>query len=320
MDRRTLLFSALAIAAPRGARAQVPLPAAKPVPRFQAIPLPRDEAAFLRDGVELTRTHADPTLRRPFLWPINGPSGRSLTRMGHPRDPVGHSHHNSVWVSHHDVDGESFWGDRAGRIVSRGVVRFEDGDSSASLVALNDWLGKGDRPILRERRGIAVRGLEGGDWLLVLDIQLDAAKVPVTLGPTPFGPIGVRMAKTIGVDDGGGLIRNSEGNVNESGPNGVFRKRARWVDYSGPITPTTSEGITLLDHPANPGHPAPFHVRNDGWMGACLTLDAPIVIEPGRTLRLRYGLFVHGGVPLPATIEARWREFAGMPVVDLPAK
>ena len=65
-----------------------------------------------------------------------GPSGRSLTRMGHPHDPVTHSHHNSVWVSHHDVNGESFWDDRGpGRIVHRRVIRYDDGDDAASLVA-----------------------------------------------------------------------------------------------------------------------------------------------------------------------------------------
>ena len=42
----------------------------------------------------------------------------------------------------------------------------------------------------------------------------------------------VRMAKTIGVIDGGGRILNSEGQLNEKE---VFRKPARWVDYSGAV-------------------------------------------------------------------------------------
>ena len=56
-----------------------------------------------------------------------------------------------------------------------------------------------------------------------------------TFGKTPFGLVGVRMAKPIGIHDGGGTIRNSEGNVDEQGDNGCFWKRARWCDYSGPI-------------------------------------------------------------------------------------
>jgi hypothetical protein len=62
----------------------------------------------------------------------------------------------------------------------------------------------------------------------------------VTLGQTPFGLLGVRMAKSIGVADGGGRILNSEGGVNEVG---CFRKAARWVDYSGPVTADVDEGI-----------------------------------------------------------------------------
>ena len=314
--------SAVAAVPPGASRpGQAPLPEARPVPRMQVIPLPEHQAAILRDGRELTRYHFGPALRRPFLYPVVGPSGRSLTRMGHPRDPEGHSHHNSVWVAHNDVGGESFWDDRGpGRIVHRRILRYADGDDEAAIVAENDWVGRGERVLLRERRGIAFRPRPEGQWLLILDLHLEAAQGPVTLGATPFGPLGVRMAKTIGVADGGGRIRNSEGNRNETGPDGAFRKRARWVDYSGPITPDAAEGISLLDHPSNPNHPAPFHVRADGWMGASPTLTGPITIAPGRPLRLRYGLFVHAGVPTPEAIDGLWAEFAGTKLEDLPAK
>ena len=83
----------------------------KRVPRLQVIPMPYYQASFQRDGVELTRYHFGPGLHRPFLFPVIGPSGRSLTRMGHPHDPESHSHHNSVWISHNNVDGISFWSD-----------------------------------------------------------------------------------------------------------------------------------------------------------------------------------------------------------------
>ena len=316
-----LLASLILTVVGRPAAAQVALPDAKPVPRMQVLPLPDDQASIRQDGVERTRYYFGPTLHRPFLYPIVGPSGRSLTRMGHPHDPVTHSHHNSVWIAHHDVNGDSFWDDRgAGRIVHRRILRYDDTDEAASIVALNAWVGKGGKIQMMERRGILVQPLPRDEWLLILDLQFEAQGGPVTLGKTPFGPIGVRMAKTIGVNDGGGLIRNSEGNVGEKGTNGVFWKRARWVDYSGPITPKAAEGISLLDHPSNPGHPTPFHVRNDGWMGASLTLDRPITIEPNSPLRLRYGLWVHGGVPGVEAINERWSHFARTTVQDLPSR
>lgn len=288
----------------------------KPVPRLQAIPLPHQEISFKRDGVEIARYCFATNQNRPFVYPIVGPSGRALTRMGHPRDPESHSHHNSVWLSHHDVNGSDFWGDNGkSRILHQRIEQIEDGETRAFVRTSSVWLGTNQTVLLRERRQSSVQLLPRDEWILVIDVQLEATSAAVTLGKTPFGLIGVRMAKTIGVNDGGGTIRNSAGGVNEQE---VFWKPARWVDYSGPITPNAVEGLTLFDHPANPNHPAVFHVRNDGWMGAALTFAEPRVLAPGKPLALRYGLFVHSGTPAVKEIDARWKEFADEPLADFP--
>lgn len=113
----TYFFLALLIGTNIWAQEVPPTP--KRVPRMQVIPMPYHQASFQRDGVEITRYHFGPGLHRPFLFPIIGQSGISLTRMGHPHDPESHSHHNSVWISHNDVDGISFWSDGGG-----GLQRF----------------------------------------------------------------------------------------------------------------------------------------------------------------------------------------------------
>ncbi len=294
------------------------LPTAKPVPAVQVIPLPYDQASFQHAGRELTRYHYGPALQRPFCYPMAGPEGRSLTRMGHPRDPFGHSHHNSVWISHADVGGVNFWADRGkdvGRIVHQHVEQFEDGQHSAWMLAVNHWQDAAGKIVLLERRRIEIQPLAAGQWLMYLDMEFQPpADAPVTIGATAFGMIAVRMAKTIGVADGGGRVLTSEGLRNEEQ---AFRKPARWMDYSGPVTDRATGGITLMDHPANPNHPAPFHLRNDGWMGACLTLDKPLVVEPGKPLRLRYGLWMHQGVPQAAHIQQRWQDFVEQPLPPL---
>lgn len=290
----------------------------KPVPAVQAIPLPDHQISFQRQGQEIARYDFDPALRRPFVFPVIGPSGRSLTRMGHPRDPESHSHHNSVWISHNDVNGVNFWSDRErGRIVHQRIERLEDSDAGAEVLTVNHWVEDDGKTLLEERRLTRVQPLAAKEWWLIIDLQLAATTAPVTLGKTPFGLIGVRMAKTIGVNDGGGLIRNSAEGVNEAG---VFWKPARWVDYSGPIASRVSEGVTLMDHPANPNHPSVFHVRNDGWMGASLTFYGPRIVSPGQPLRLRYALYVHTGMPKTRLIERRWEEFSRMPLPDLAPK
>lgn len=294
------------------------LPDAKPVPDVQVIPLPHHQASFQHLGRELTRYHFGPavqqpfgpSLKRPFLYPVIGPAGRSLTRMGHPHAPVSHSHHNSVWISHSDVGGVDFWSDRGEAVIfCDQVLQYEDGPNEAWMLSVNTWRERmWGPPLMKERRRICVEPIEGDDWLMMIDLQLEPdGNQPVTLGQTPFGIIGVRMAKTIGVDDGGGRILNSEGRINEEQ---VFHKRARWVDYSGPVTNEATGGITLMDHPSNPDHPTPFHVRGDGWMGACLTLNRPLAIQPGEPLRLRYGLWMHAGVPGAEQADVRWQDFA----------
>ena len=93
----------------------------KAAPRLQAVPQPYEQVSFQRDGIEIARFHFGPALKRPFVFPLVGPSGRALMRMGHPHDPITHSHHNSVWISHNDVAGVSFWADtgkKTGHIVA----------------------------------------------------------------------------------------------------------------------------------------------------------------------------------------------------------
>jgi hypothetical protein len=287
---------------------------------MQAVPQPYQQVAFERDGRELARYHFGPDLRRPFVFPLIGPAGRSLTRMGHPHDPESHSHHNSVWVAHNDVNGVSFWDDRQpGRIVHRRVINFTDTDDAAAVLTASDWVDeKANKVLLRELRRTTLVPLEKGESLLLIDLKLmPAGDAPVTLGKTPFGLVGVRMNKTIGGHDGGGTIRNSGGAAGEPA---VLWKRAKWVDYSGPITRDATEGVTLMDHPSNPNHPTFFHVRADGWMGASLTYDAAREIPPAAPLRLRYAVWAHAGRPTPEQVDARWKAFAETPLPELAEK
>ncbi len=269
--------------------------------------MPYHQASFQRDGVELTRYHFGPGLHRPFLFPVIGPSGVSLTRMGHPHDPESHSHHNSIWTSHNSINDTDFWSDRGkGTIRHKRIVEFADSDESAHLVAENEWVTSEGKVLMIETRRVTVLPLPGSEWLLVIDMEFKAKDQAVTLGKTPFGMIGVRMAKTIGVNDGGGTIRNSEGGINEKE---VLWKQARWVDYCGAVTDDKVGGITLFDHPGNPNHPSYFHVRNDGWMGASLTFDAPREIRPDKPLRLRYGLYIHRDMKSSDAIQTKWKQF-----------
>lgn len=305
--KKAFAYLILAILIAANTSPQTASSASKPVPLMQVIPQPYHQASFQHDGVEISRYHFGPSLHRPFIFPVIGPSGRSLTRMGHPHDPESHSHHNSVWISHNDVGGVSFWSDGGkGKIRHKRIIKYEDGDQACSMTTENQWILNKDKVLLHETRRVTALPLDGSEWLMIIDMEFKTSDKPVTIGKTPFGMIGIRMAKTIGVNDGDGTIRNSEGAVNE---NEVFWKRARWVDYSGPIASGKQEGITLFDHPNNPNFPTYFHVRNDGWMGASLTFDGPRTIKPDKPLRLRYGLYIHSDMKQNEEIQAIWKRF-----------
>ena len=295
------------------------LPDTKPVPAMQVLPLPYGQASFTWLGREITRYHFGPSLQRPFWYPMRLPGGRSLTRIGHPHDVHGHRHHDSVWITHMKIDGTSFWeNDNGQRIICDKVHEYGDSDAAAWMVSENRWMA-GDQLVLRELRRCEVRPTGDDHWLMIVDIEFKTpGDKPVTLDQSFFGLIGVRMAKTIGVRDGGGRILNAEGLINEKA---VFRQPTRWVDYSGPIAPgeqgDIAAGITLMDHPSNPNFPAKFHVRNDGWMGVCTTGKEAIAVEPGKPRHFRYGLWVHPGAPDGEAINAMWKQFTEQPAALL---
>lgn len=279
-----------------------------PFPRVQVIPLPDDRASFQVDGVEKLCYHYPNRYIRPYWFPLIGPFGRPVTRISHPRDPNSHSHHKSVWVSHNSVNGLDFWSDTAKtRIVHDQIIFYGDGPDSATMSVRNYWLDGDGKRIVKEIRTTRLLPLADGEINLDIELEFTPVAGTVTFGKTPFGFLGVRVAKTMGVNDGGGVIRNSEGAVGEKD---VFWQRARWVDYSGPITADADNGITLMDHPSNPRHPTFFHVRSDGWMGAAFCCAEEYVLPEKQTLRLKYRLYVHKDRLPPATLDAAWKRFA----------
>ncbi len=290
--------------------ASMPAPAAdKPFARVRAVPLPHlHQVAFEHDGRERVRYHYAPTQERPFWFPLIGPSGRRVTRMAHPHDPEGHRHHTSVWVSHQKVSGVNFWEDPGpAKIVHQRIERFDDGPLQAALQTRNAWLGPDGKAILNERRRMTVRPLDKGEWMLIVELHLTPAVSDVTFGKTSFGLFAARVAKTMSVADGGGTITNSEGGVNEKA---VFWKPARWMDYSGRVTPDRIHGVTVMDHPSNANHPTLWHVRNDGWMGASFSLKGPVTLAKDKALRLLYAVLVHDGACEPPALERHYASFA----------
>lgn len=262
-------------------------------PRCQIVPLPGYQVSFEINGQERLRWHFGPSYPRPFFYPVVGPSGGSLTRMGHP-GAANHDHHRSVWFAHHDVQGSDFWSDRTeARIRQKQWLCYRDGDDEAIMGTLLGWHGAEDGGELMEQELIAaVRPGDDGETLVELQATFRPKAEMLELGKTNFGFLAVRVAKHISAHFGGGELTNSEG---VRGEPQIFGQPARWMDYSGPSPAGGIEGITYFDHPANLGFPSHWHVREDGWMGASLCMHGPRATTREQPLVLRYLLHAHGG-------------------------
>jgi Family of unknown function (DUF6807) len=289
------------------------------IPRCQVMPQAGHHVVFQVDGREVLRWHAGTAYPRPYFFPVVGPSGASITRMGHPGAPS-HDHHQSLWFAHHKVLGMDFWGNASGtRIRQSQWFAYEDRDDECRMAVELIWLdGHDPAPLLKQELICCVRPQMARNEFT---IELHSRFVPVSQSlefqQTNFGCLAVRMAKSISGFFGGGRITSSEGRVEERN---VFGRGATWMDYSGENgvrNDSVTEGLTYIDHPSNPGQPTGWHVREDGWMCASPTMNSSIVTSQKAPLTLRYLLLVHSGPVDADRNNALHTEFADRPALSV---
>jgi hypothetical protein len=239
--------------------------------------------------------------------------------MGHPGAP-NHDHHQSIWFAHHKVLGVDFWGNGGpARIRQKQWLAYQDEPEAAIMAVQLGWYDGHDPRELMEQELIAmVRGGERGETLVELHSTFRPVAERLEFGQTNFGFLAVRVAKSLSAHFGGGTSTNSE---RADGEPAIFGRPARWMDYSGKVTShvdgvgqTAVEGITYFDHPQNPRYPSHWHVRADGWMGASVCFQEPIVTTREQPLTLRYLLHAHTGSVDPVRAENVAREFAERPL------
>lgn len=262
-------------------------------PRCQILPLPNRQVAFGVDGRERLRWHAAEDAPRPFFFPLIGPSGLPLTRMGHPGAPD-HDHHRSIWFAHHKVLGINFWGDGHGtQIRQTQWMAYDDGDAEARMAVQLEWFdGHDPQPLIRQQLIVAVGPAAENGLCFEIQTSLTSVADSLELGQTNFGLLAVRVAKSISARFGDGVITGADGSQSEAK---LFGQPSSWMDYSGSIDRDVVEGITYFDHPSNSTFPSKWHVREDGWMGASICRDAPLMLDHDQPTTWRYLLHAHAG-------------------------
>ncbi|KAA3611492.1 MAG: hypothetical protein DWQ01_05215 [Planctomycetota bacterium] len=259
----------------------------------------------------------------PFFYPLFGPKGQAMTRsypMAHVSgEAKDHPHHRSLWFTHGNVNGFDFWhasGDQYPRIVFRRLASSSSGPMYGSFVAEHDWLAPDGKRVCRDRRSFRF-SRQAENRLLEIRIQIIASEGPLRFGDTKEGSMAIRVHPALRLKGkiAAGQILNSEGKVNGK----AWGKRARWVDYSGPIQGEVL-GVAMFDHPQNFRHPTWWHARDYGLMAANpfgihdfegkAKGTGDFLLAKGETLELRYAVYLHQGNAQEAKVESSWQAWA----------
>jgi hypothetical protein len=243
---------------------------------------------------------------KPILWPLIGPHERELTR-GYPMreatsdERSDHVHHRSMWFTHGDVNGVSFWheGAGSGEIVHRQFVKVEGGKNGV-IITRNDWVAPDGKRLCWDERTFTF-GADGPNRWIDMDITITAGDEPVTFGDTKEGSGGVRVAGTMKVTaKSGGKIVNSEGQTDDE----AWGKPAAWCDYHGPVDGKVV-GIAIMNHPNSFRFPTHWHVRTYGLFTANPFGIADFTrgpkgagnhtLQPGEAFTVNYRIYMHAG-------------------------
>jgi hypothetical protein len=282
-------------------------------------------------------------LAKPFFYPVFAATQIPVTRGWPVAKQSGdattdHPHQKSAWFCHGDVipegidlkvksadkrvHGIDFWaeGGNHGRIVCVEVGEpVQVSKDHVRVPTRNEWRAADGTKVLDESRTIHAIDLPAGR-LLVLEIDLHASVCPVTFGDTKEGAMGVRVNDAIRADPKaktGGTLTNAAGKASEKE---VWGYPADWVDYFGRIGDQTA-GVAVFDDPRNP-HRANWHARGYGLLAANPFGRAAsgfpsqkgktelVKLAKGEHLKLRYGIYTHGGDTAAGKVAEAYKAFA----------
>ena len=260
--------------------------------------------ALLRGTKTVWQFNYESTRNTPCFHPVSTVTGQPLTW----ERPPDHAWHHGVWFGWTYINGVNYWEHVAGTDKPAGRTEWADvlmetaDDGSARIrLALSYRPAGANKHVLSEERSIDVSPPQGDgtywlDWTSLFTagderVTLDRL-VPREQGAGGYAGLSVRFAKEF-VDRQATNIEGPAG----FGPGDRHRGRSQAMDYSGLIDGQPA-GLAILDHPDNPPHPAPWYAirgRVIGYLNAALLAEAPLVLEPGQALSLRYRVSVHPG-------------------------
>ena len=267
--------------------------------------------------------------RKPIVYPVVGPHGITMVRhypmrTGVPGERKDHPHHQSLWYTHGDVNGVSFWhvGQDGGKIVCTGARSMDSqyvssggkSRASVSVELANEWRTAEGKIVCTDQQEVGFVLLPDGARAIDYSVTIIASHGDVTFGDTKEGTMGIRTNPKLRISDGAEAV-NSEGVEGKA----VWGKRAKWVDYSAEID-GHQVGVAIFDHPKNPRHPTWWHARDYGLVAANPfgihdferkeAGAGDLTIKKGEMVTFRYRFLFHEGDAKGAEITKQYADWA----------
>jgi len=249
-------------------------------------------------GELFTAYRFDPSMEKPFLYPVYAPNGTIVTR-GFPIEPrekerVDHPHQVGLWFNYGDVSGFDFWNNsyaippeekiHYGRIVHRSIEEADSKAGKAILKVKMDWMAPDNKDAAKLLEESTTYLFSGSEGVRMVDriTTLTAVADSVQFNDNKEGMLAIRVDRAFELpsdepvvytdasgkstevpvlDNEGvnGWYRNSEGDEG----NDAWGKNARWVELTGSRDGQASS-LILMDHPQNINFPACWHARGYG--------------------------------------------------------
>jgi Family of unknown function (DUF6807) len=284
-------------------------------------------------GKPFTTYYFDPKIAKPYFMPLRSAQGTIITRgfpIGntvppeHQHDRNLEPHQRPMYFGHGNVDGIDFWGEAIypkwsddtvfGRTVLAKIEEVKDGPDSGTIRALFHLVGPRGRIIADETQAFVFRG-DQETRMIDCEFTITANHgADVAIGDSKEGSFALRVVKELYSPPG--HMVNSAGGVGEKE---IWGKRANWVDYYGKVG-TEELGVAIFDSPKSFRHPTYWHARGYGLFAANpfaireftgdFNKDGSWTIPQGKSLTLRYRVFIHHGDDKQAHVAEAYQEYA----------
>jgi hypothetical protein len=287
-----------------------------------SVVLKKDDVAVVVtvDGKLFTKyVYNDEKRAKPILYPVIGPNDIPMTRR-YPIEEAGegeakdHPHHASLWYTHGEVNGISFWhiGKNTGKIIHEKFLKLEGN----VIATRNKWVDSKGQVVCRDESMLAFHG-EGDDRAIDVTVKILADSGDVTFGDTKEGSMGIRSNPILRLKGSvaKGKALNSAGDTGQA----LWGKRASWVSYWAPLDKKVV-GFSIFDHPTNPRHPTWWHARDYGLVAANPfgihnferkpKGTGDMKVKNGESVTFRYRFLFHANDAKTADIAKRYEDWA----------